>query len=101
MRPRGDTRSRVNIKTSDSVCDGMRTTLTIDDDVAALLERVQKDRNGTFKAIINEALREGLHQMSNPKLHRKKYHTMSADLGRCLTNIDDIGEALSVAEGDH
>jgi ribbon-helix-helix CopG family protein len=35
----------------------MRTTLTIDDDVAAQLERLRRERDVTLKDIINEALR--------------------------------------------
>ena len=44
----------------------MRTTLTLDDDVAALLERVRKARRAGLKDTVNEALREGLRQMSAP-----------------------------------
>ena len=35
----------------------MRTTLTIDDDVAAELERVRQARDAKFKDLVNEALR--------------------------------------------
>ncbi|MGH2345834.1 MAG: ribbon-helix-helix protein, CopG family, partial [Chloroflexota bacterium] len=33
----------------------MRTTLTIDDDVAATLERMRGSRNASLKDLINEA----------------------------------------------
>ena len=38
----------------------MRTTLTIDDDVAAELERLRKARDAGLKDLVNEALRLGL-----------------------------------------
>ena len=44
----------------------MRTTLTLDDDVAALLSRAVKRRGGAFKDTVNEALRLGLEAMARP-----------------------------------
>ena len=38
----------------------MRTTLTLDDDVAAILERLRKCRDATLKNLVNEALRRVL-----------------------------------------
>ncbi|MBW1980537.1 MAG: ribbon-helix-helix protein, CopG family [Deltaproteobacteria bacterium] len=79
----------------------MRTTLTIDDDVAALLKRLRKTRDMSFKVLINEALRRGLQQMTAPPRQGKVYNTRSVSLGRCLVGtVDDISEALAVAEGD-
>jgi len=40
----------------------MRTTLTLDDDVAALLEKTRQLKGLSFKQIVNEALRAGLTQ---------------------------------------
>jgi hypothetical protein len=46
----------------------MRTTLTLDDDVADLLKRVRNARKARLKDIVNEALRRGLRQMpTRPK----------------------------------
>ena len=79
----------------------MRTTLSLDDDVAAVLIRVRKTRQMSLKAVINEALRSGLRQMNSPRPRRRPYRTPSASLGRCLIgNMDDIYEALAVAEGE-
>ena len=50
----------------------MRTTLTIDDDVAAALERLRKTRKLTFKALVNDALRQGLKEMNRPPRKIKK-----------------------------
>lgn len=79
----------------------MRTTLTIDDDVASLLERIRRKRNVTFKAAVNEALRRGLRDMTAPPRLAKPYQTRTVSLGRCLTdNLDDISEVLAIAEGE-
>ena len=79
----------------------MRTTLTIDDDVAAALEQIRKDRKLSLKALVNEALRQGLKEMSRPPKKLKPFKTRSVSLGRCLTgSLDDISEALAIAEGE-
>lgn len=79
----------------------MRTTLTLDDDVAAQIERLRKSRNQGLKDLVNEALREGLKRLSAPPPKRARFRTRSVDLGRCLLgSIDDVAEALAVAEGE-
>jgi hypothetical protein len=78
----------------------MRTTLTLDDDVAALLLRVQEARKATLREVVNEALRQGLRQLDTPA-PRQSYRTPSVSLGRCLLgSIDDVSEALALAEGE-
>ncbi|TMQ14580.1 MAG: DUF2191 domain-containing protein [Candidatus Rokuibacteriota bacterium] len=79
----------------------MRTTLTLDDDVAALLKRVLSRRKAGLKAVVNEALRVGLRRMSAPPERTARYRTPSVDSGRCLlANVDDIAEVLSIVEGE-
>jgi hypothetical protein len=79
----------------------MRTTLSLDDDVAALLARVQRDRGLSLKETVNEALRQGLTQMTLPPPPREPYRTPSVSLGRCLVgSLDDIAEALAIAEDE-
>jgi hypothetical protein len=79
----------------------MRTTLTIDEDVAILLERLQKERGATFKGLVNEALRRGLREIASPPQTVQPFRTRSVDLGRCLIgSLDDISEVLAIAEGD-
>jgi len=79
----------------------MRTTLSLDDDVAALLTRVRKARKADFKTVVNEALRQGLAEMAAPKLPQKPYRTPSRDAGALLVgDIDDVSEALVRAEGE-
>jgi hypothetical protein len=77
----------------------MRTTLTLDDDVANLLERVRKARKARLKDIVNEALRRGLHQMATRPKRRRRYRTPSTDLGPSLIgSLDNIGQVLAIAE---
>jgi hypothetical protein len=79
----------------------MRTTLTLDDDVAAALERLRRTRRGSFRDLVNEALREGLKGLTTPPRKRTRFQTRAVDLGRCLLgNVDNVAEILAVAEGD-
>ena len=79
----------------------MRTTLTLDDDVAALLKQALARRKDGLRVVVNEALRSGLRRMSGPPERRAKYRTPSFDTGRHLIlNVDDVAEVLAVAEGD-
>ena len=78
----------------------MRTTLTLDEDVAVLLERVRKARKAGLKDTVNEALRQGLRQMNAPAKRRRPYRTPSTDLGPSLIgSLDNIGQVLETAEG--
>jgi Ribbon-helix-helix protein, copG family len=79
----------------------VRTTLTIDDDVAASLERLRKARDGSLKDLINEALRRGIKDMGARAKPREPVRTRSVDLGRLrIGSLDDISEALAVVEGE-
>jgi ribbon-helix-helix CopG family protein len=75
----------------------MRTTLTIDPDVAAELTRLRKEREISLKALINEALRNGLKQLATAKkLKRRRSFTQPVDLGQPLVeNFDCIGAVLA------
>jgi hypothetical protein len=75
--------------------------LTLEDDVAAALERLRRTRNASLKDLINEALRRGLKDMSNRTKQRERLRTRSVALGQLrIAGVDDIGEALAVAEGE-
>lgn len=80
----------------------MRTTLSLDKDVAAALERLRKARKAGLKQLVNEALRRGLGQMASPPAApRRPYRTQPLSLGPCLLgNVDNIAEVLAVAEGE-
>lgn len=79
----------------------MRTTLTLDDDVAAALERLRKSRDANLKDLINDALRRGLKDMSTPTKRRERFRTQAVTLGQPrLASLDNVGEALAIAEGE-
>ncbi len=80
----------------------MRTTLTLDDDVAALLQRLSHERKRAFKQTVNEALRAGLAELTAKAPRRRKlYRVKPASLGKPrLPNLDNIAEVLAVAEGE-
>ena len=79
----------------------MRTTLTIDDDVARELERLRRTRDASFKDLVNDALRLGLRQMTDPPKRKKPVRTRSFNGGRLLVaSIDNIGELLAEIEGE-
>lgn len=79
----------------------MRTTLSLDDDVAAQLEQLRRDDPRAFKEIVNDLLRRGLaHRDDQPRGPRGPF-THTVDLGRPrLPDVDDVSEALAIAEGD-
>jgi hypothetical protein len=62
----------------------MRTTLTIDDDIAVQLERLRRARDGSLKDLINDALQRGLREMTSKQKKREPFHTQSFDLGPFL-----------------
>ncbi|HEX3884947.1 MAG TPA: CopG family transcriptional regulator [Stellaceae bacterium] len=78
----------------------MRTTLTIDPDIAVQLERLRKERNASLKSLVNEALRQGLKTLVIEPRH-KPFHTKTFDAGPPLIdNIDNIAEVLALIEGE-
>ena len=79
----------------------MRTTLTLDQDVAIMLERLRKARGQSLKSLVNDALRHGLRHLASPPKRGTPFRTTSVSLGRCrLGSIDNIAEVLAFAEGE-
>ena len=79
----------------------MRTTLTLDDDVAAAIERLRRARDASLKDIVNEALRQGLSDLTTRPKQRVPFKTKNVALGRLrLASIDNISESLAVAESE-
>lgn len=77
----------------------MRTTLTLDKDVAEQAKRVVSSSGKPFKQVVNEAMRLGLQQLQappKPKPYRYKPHNMGLRPG---INLDNIGELLEQIEG--
>lgn len=80
----------------------MRTTITLEDDVAVELGRLQKARDESFKQTLNAVLRAGLATLRTRRGQgRSLYKTAPVSLGSPrLKNLDDISEVLAFAEGE-
>jgi hypothetical protein len=70
----------------------MRTTVTIDPDVEALLRKAMRERGEPFKQVLNGALREGLRGAVQRPARRFRQRTF--DLGKPLV---DLTKALALA----
>lgn len=74
----------------------MRTTLTIDDRIAAALKKTSHQSGKPFKQVVNETLQAGLNsKQARPKARR--YRLTPASLGGAFpgTNLD---KALALAD---
>ena len=77
----------------------MRTTLTLDADVAAALERLRRARGARLKTLVNDVLREGLKHMRTGPARVERFRTEAVDLGRArIGSVDNVAEALGLAE---
>lgn len=72
----------------------MRTTVTLDDDVAAAVERVRKERSLGLSEAINELVRVGL----ATKPARSRFRQHSSPLGLRI-DVSNVAEALELLEG--
>jgi len=80
----------------------MRTTLTIDEDVAVQLERLRRSRDVSLKEIVNDVLRRGLRDMTaTHSKKRKLFRTQPIEgVTPLLDNVDNVAEVLAYAEGE-
>ncbi len=79
----------------------MRTTLTLDEDVAQKTKQLAKILKKPFKVVLNEALRKGLDQVEKPQ-NRRDYATNPHEMGlREGLSIDNIQELLARVEGEN
>jgi hypothetical protein len=80
--------------------DKMRTTLTLDPDVAAKAKKSAAKLRKPFKDVINTALRIGLDEVLKPPAARP-YRTKARPLGlRQGFSYDNIAELLARVEGE-
>ena len=78
----------------------MRTTLTLDPDVAAKARRGAARLGRPLKSVINAALRAGLDEVLKPSAARP-YRTRARPLGlRPGLSYDDISGLLARSEGE-
>lgn len=78
----------------------MRTTLTLDPDVAAKAKKGAARLRKPFKVVINAALRAGLDEILSPPA-AKPYRTKPRPMGlRAGFSYDNISELIAAAEGE-
>ena len=70
----------------------MRTTVTLDPDVEALLRKAVRERGEPFKRVLNAAIRDGLTR--SRRKTSKPFRQSTFDMGRPLV---DLTKALSLA----
>jgi len=77
----------------------MRTTLTLDEDVARKIKAIVRQSGRPFKQVINESLRIGLSARKEVR-SLPKFQVQAKDLGELPgINYDNIGELLEQVEG--
>jgi len=74
----------------------MRTTLTIDDDLAATLKESSRRSGTPFKQLLNETLRAGLQAQQAPP-SPKRYRIRPKALGGVVPGLD-LDKALRLAD---
>ena len=81
----------------------MRTTLTLDDDVAKEIARLRSERRTGLKETINAVLRAGVTALRSAKKPgaRPKFRTETSSLGTPrLKSLDNVEDVLSSGESE-
>lgn len=71
----------------------MRTTVTLDPDVEALLRKTMRARGEPFKQVLNAAIRDGL-RAGSARAPARRFRQRTFKLGKSLV---DLTKALSLA----
>lgn len=74
----------------------MRTTLTLDDELAAALREAAHESGRPFRAVVNETLRAGL-TASGRRPRPRRYRVEPASLGGALPGVD-LDRTLALAD---
>jgi hypothetical protein len=72
----------------------MRTTVVLDQDVAAAVDRLRRERSIGLSQAVNELIRTGL----SAKQHRREFRQRSRRLGLRI-DVTNVAEALDLLEG--
>ena len=73
----------------------MRTTINLDPDVAAAVDRLRRREGLGVSEALNRLARAGLVKPER----RTRFKQRTADLGGFLVDVSNVQEALDVAEG--
>ena len=74
----------------------MRTTVTLDDDTLAVIHRRMREQGVSFKAALNDAIRDGAEGRPMPT----PFTTRSANLGVPAVNLDRALQVAAELEDD-
>ena len=75
----------------------MRTTLTLDDDLAGILQRKAGELGVSFKEVVNRTLREGLEdsrEPTQPQTVRTRPHDFGFKPGVDLDRLNQLADEL-------
>lgn len=80
----------------------MRTTLTLDEDVSAAVERRRRELDHTLKQEVNDLIRAGLAHVEDERpVVAPGLGVEPWDAGECLVgSLDDVSAVLAIAEGE-
>ena len=76
----------------------MRTTLTIEEDIAARIEEIWKRDGQSLKQVVNLLLRDGLHREGRPraKPYRTRPHKLGLRPGFDAVRLNQLADELEV-----
>ena len=77
----------------------MRTTLTLDDDLAAALKAAARRSGDPFKTVVSDAIRRGRSAGDGPMGTRERFRVASAELG-FLPGVDPLKLTQLIDEFD-
>ena len=77
----------------------MRTTLNLDDDVAAQVAALSRREGRSMSRVANELMRAGL-RTAGRTVETTPYVPPTFDTGRPLVDVTDVAAALEVLERD-
>jgi len=72
----------------------MRTTVTLDDDVAAAVERARRERGEGLSSVINRLVRRGLRSPEAPAAFRQRAESLGLRI-----DVANVAEALELLDG--
>jgi Arc/MetJ family transcription regulator len=72
----------------------MRTTVTLDDDVAAAVERARRERGEGLSSVINRLVRRGLRSPDAPVAFEQRTQRMGLRI-----DVANVSEALELLDG--
>jgi len=77
----------------------MRTTITLDEDVSSMIQRLREKEKKPFKTLVNELLRAALIGKKTAAVKKTVYATPELAGGNSVfADLDNVAEVLAVAE---